>query len=94
MVRSSAPSSSATLPTIRVTLSNSTAGVDGEYLVTPAGTLTNGELIMTEADIEAAVGSAFGRADVSFSFEAAGITVRRFLVGSNGTLTDMGDDNG
>lgn len=84
----------ATLPTIRVTLANSTAGVDGEYLVTPAGTLNNGELIMTEADIEAAVGSAFGRADVSFSFEAAGITVRRFLVGTNGTLTDMGDDNG
>ena len=84
----------ATLPTIRVTLSNSTADVDGEYVVTPAGTLTNGELILTEADIEAAVGSAFGRADVTFSFEAAGITVRRFLVGSNGTLADMGDDNG
>lgn len=84
----------ATLPTIRVTLTNSTADVDGEYEVTPAGTLTNGELILTEADIEAAVGSAFGRADVTFSFEAAGITVRRFLVGTNGTLADMGDDNG
>ena len=84
----------ATLPTIRVTLNNSTADIDGEYVVTPAGTLTNGELLMTEADIEAAVGSAFGRADVTFSFEAAGITVRRFLVGSNGTLADMGDDNG
>ncbi|WP_375548188.1 hypothetical protein ABWI01_10915 [Oceanicaulis alexandrii] len=83
----------ATLPTIRVTLDNSTADVDGEYVVTPAGTLTNGELLMTEADIEAAVGSAFGRADVDFSFEAAGVTVRRFLVGTNGTLTDMGDDN-
>jgi len=84
----------ATLPTIRVTLSNSTADVDGEYEVTPAGSLTNGELILTEADIENAVGSAFGRADVTFSFEAAGVTVRRFLVGNNGTLTDMGDDNG
>ena len=84
----------ATLPTIRVTLSDSTADVDGEYVVTPAGTLTNGELILTEADIENAVGSAFGRADVTFSFEAAGVTVRRFLVGNNGTLTDMGDDNG
>jgi hypothetical protein len=84
----------ATLPTIRVTLSNSTADVDGEYVVTPAGTLTNGELIMTAADIENAVGSAFGRADVSFSFEASSITVRRFLFGTNGTLSDMGDDNG
>lgn len=84
----------ATLPTIRVTLDNSTADVDGEYVVTPAGTLTNGELLMTEADIEAAVGSAFGRADIDFSFEAAGVSVRRFLVGTNGTLTDMGDDNG
>jgi hypothetical protein len=83
----------ATLPTIRVTLDNSTADVDGEYEVTPAGTLTNGELLMTEADIEAAVGSAFGRADVTFSFEAAGVSVRRFLVGTNGTLTDMGNDN-
>lgn len=83
----------ATLPTIRVTLANSTADVDGEYVVTPAGTLTNGELLLTEADIEAAVGSAFGRADVTFSFEAAGITVRRFLV-TNGVISDMGDDNG
>ncbi|WP_306017378.1 hypothetical protein [Oceanicaulis sp. MMSF_3324] len=81
----------ATLPTIRVTLANSTADVDGEYVVTPAGTLTNGELIMTEADIEAAVGSAFGRADVSFSFEAAGVSVRRFMV-TNGVVSENTTD--
>lgn len=81
----------ATLPTIRVTLSNSTADVDGEYVVTPAGTLTNGELILTEADIEAAVGSAFGRADASFSFEAAGVNVRRFMV-TNGVVSENTTD--
>ncbi|WP_440958841.1 hypothetical protein ACFELO_01665 [Oceanicaulis sp. LC35] len=84
----------ATLPTIRVTLANSTADVDGEYVLTPSNTLTNGELLITEDDIQAAVGSAFGRADVTFSFEAAGVTVRRFIFSANGTLTDMGDDNG
>ena len=81
----------ATLPTIRVTLANSTADVDDEYLVTPAGSLTNGELILTEADIENAVGSAFGRADVSFSFEAAGVTVRRFMV-TNGVVSENTTD--
>ncbi|WP_156861372.1 hypothetical protein [Oceanicaulis alexandrii] len=81
----------ATLPTIRVTLANSTADVDDEYVMTPAGTLTNGELILTEADIEAAVGSAFGRADVSFSFEAAGVNVRRFMV-TNGIVSENSTD--
>lgn len=83
-----------TLPTIRVTLNNSTNDVDGEYELTPANSASNGELIITSADVENAVGSEFGRADVSFSFEANGITIRRFLFGTNGTLTDMGDDNG
>jgi len=80
-----------TLPTIRVTLTNSTADVDDEYEVAPANSLTNGELILTEADIENAVGSTFGRADVSFSFEADGITVRRFMV-TNGVVSENSTD--
>ena len=81
----------ATVPTIRVTLSNSTADVDGEYVVTPAGTATNGELILTNRDIENAVGSAFGRADVTWSFEADGISVTRFMV-TNGVVTQNATD--
>ena len=84
----------ATLPTIRVTLSNSnTAGMDGEYVVTPSNALSEGELVLTAADIEAAVGSAFGRADVVFNFEAPNVVVRRFMV-TGGVIGDMGDDNG
>lgn len=84
----------ATLPVIRVTLTNSnTTGANGEYVVTPSNALNNGELIVTAADIETAVGSAFGRADIAFSVEAGGVTVRRFMV-TNGVIGDMGDDNG
>lgn len=81
----------ATVPTIRVTLDNSTADVDGEYVVTPAMTASNGELILTNRDIETAVGSAFGRADVSWSFEADGISVSRFMV-TNGVVTQNATD--
>lgn len=81
----------ATVPTIRVTLANSTADVDGEYVVTPAMTASNGELILTNRDIETAVGSAFGRADVSWSFEADGISVSRFMV-TNGVVTQNATD--
>jgi len=85
----------ATVPTIRMTVSNSSAGNNAaDVVLTPSGTLNNGELIVTAADIQAAVGGAFGRADVRFNVEASGVTVRRFLYGANGTLTDMGDDNG
>ena len=76
-------------------LSNSSTGVDGEYPITlPAP--TNGEIIVTNAAVAAAVGSAFGRADVQFSLADANLTnvvIRRLLVGANGTLTDFGNEN-
>lgn len=87
----------ATAPTATVILSNSNTGVDGEYPITlPAP--SNGEIIVTNSMIASAVGSAFGRADVQFSLAtiapgATDIVVRRLLVGSNGTLTDFGNEN-
>lgn len=80
-----------TVPVTRVTLEDSTNDMDGEYLVSPSGALNNGELIITTADIENAVGGAYGRADVSFSFEADGITVRRLMV-TNGVVSENSTD--
>lgn len=82
-----------TLPTIRATFSNATNGAsfNGEKVVTPSATLSNGELVLTTADLAAANG-AFGRADVAFSIEASGVTIRRFLLGANGTLTTFDGD--
>lgn len=80
-----------TVPVTRVTLTNSTNDMDDEYLVSPSGSVNNGELIITTADIENAVGGAYGRADVSFSFEADGITVRRFMV-TEGVVSENSTD--
>jgi hypothetical protein len=84
----------ATAPGASVIISNSSAGLDGEYNLTlPAP--TNGEIIITESHLSAAAGN-FGRADVQFSFQtspASGIIVRRLMVGNNGTLTDFGNEN-
>ncbi|MHA6288815.1 hypothetical protein [Maricaulis sp. CAU 1757] len=80
----------ATLPTIRVTIANSTNDMDGEYIVTPTNSVVNGELVMSQNDITNAVGN-FGRADVSWSFEADGITVRRFNA-TNGVISEMSTD--
>lgn len=87
--------SATNVPTIRATLSNSTAATsfNREYVVTPSGTVSaGGELVLTTADLQTAVGGNWGRADVQFSVEAAGVTVRRFLLGSNGTLTTFDGD--
>jgi len=88
-----------TSPGASVIVTNSSAGMNGEYplnLPTP----TNGEVIINNAILTNQIG-AFGRADLQFSFHDAtldnaggdGVIVRRFMVGANGTLFDMGDDN-
>jgi hypothetical protein len=80
-----------TVPVIRVTLDGSTNDMDGEYTVTPTGALNNGELIITTANVTDAVGGNFGRADISFSFEANGLTVRRLMV-TSGVVTENSTD--
>lgn len=80
------------LPRLKVTLTHSSGGLNGEYELIPSGAVRNGELVLTEADIEAAVGAPFGRADVTFFVEAGGVVVRRFMVSANGSMTDMGSD--
>lgn len=91
----------ATAPTASVIVNNSSAGLDGEYVVT-LPTPTNGEVIINNAWLTNRIGN-FGRADLQFSFHSDaldntatpgdGVVVRRFMVGSNGTLFDMGNDN-
>ncbi|WP_440957634.1 hypothetical protein ACFELO_10055 [Oceanicaulis sp. LC35] len=81
------------LPAMWVTLTHSSEGENGTYALSPAGELRNGELIVTQADLEDAVGGSFGRADAQFSVEASGVRIRRFLISADGALTDMGDDN-
>lgn len=89
----------ATSPTASVIVNNSSAGMDGEYAFT-LPTPTNGEVIVNNAMLTNQIG-AFGRADLQFSFHDAtldnaagtGVVVRRFMVGANGTLFDMGNDN-
>lgn len=89
----------ATSPGASVIVTNSSAGMDGEYPLT-LPTPTNGEVIINNAILTNQIG-AFGRADLQFSFHDAtldnaagdGVVVRRFMVGANGTLFDMGDDN-
>lgn len=80
-----------TIPTIRVNVSNSSNDLDGEYEIDTSGkTVSNGELILTSADLTAAAG-AFGRADVTLSFEANGVAVRRFMV-TNGVVSENSTD--
>ena len=89
----------ATAPTASVIVNNSSTGMDGEYVIT-LPTPTNGEVIINNAWLTNRIGN-FGRADLQFSFHSAalangggtGVVVRRFMVGSNGTLFDMGNDN-
>ncbi|MEA1943280.1 MAG: hypothetical protein U9P68_13630 [Pseudomonadota bacterium] len=89
----------ATSPTASVIVNNSSTGMDGEYPLT-LPTPTNGEVILNNAMLTNQIG-AFGRADLQFSFHdatldnsaGAGLVVRRFMVGANGTLFDMGNDN-
>ena len=82
-----------TLPTIRVVLSNAnTSGLNGTYVLTPSNMLTNGELIITASDIEAAAGAAYGTADITLSIEGTGVNFNRLMI-SNGAIRDMGDDN-
>ena len=89
----------ASSPTASVIVNNSSTGMDGEYALT-LPTPTNGEVILNNSMLTAQIG-AFGRADLQFSFHdsslqnngGAGVVVRRFMVGSNGTLFDMGNDN-
>lgn len=82
------------VPAIRATLSGASAGssFNGEYLLNPTNAVSaGGELILTNADIAAEAGS-FGRANVSFSVEANGVSIRRFLLGTNGTLSTFDGD--
>ena len=91
----------ATAPTASVIVNNSSTGMNGEYVVT-LPTPTNGEVIINNAWLTNRIGN-FGRADLQFSFHSNaldntatpgdGVVVRRFMVGSNGTLFDMGNDN-
>ncbi|WP_273144951.1 hypothetical protein [Oceanicaulis alexandrii] len=82
------------LPTIRVILSNSQFdGFDGEYILDTTGLApsSGGELITSSALLGAQIGD-FGRADVTFFFEGSGFDTRRFLAGTNGTLTTFDGD--
>jgi|GEM_PF-7023297 len=85
----------ATAPSASVILTNSTNDMDGEYDIT-LSTPNNGEVILTNSDIASAVGGAFGRADVQIALHDSalgGAVIRRLLVGTNGTLTDFGNEN-
>jgi hypothetical protein len=80
-----------------ITNSNTT-GANGEYQL-PTLAPTNGEAIIDSLALTNAAG-AFGRANVQFSIQVdpatppnGDILVRRFLVGTNGTLTDFGNEN-
>ncbi|VXC82027.1 hypothetical protein OCEANICA350_11757 [Oceanicaulis sp. 350] len=89
----------ATGATGSVIITNSnTANANGEY---DLGTIAsnNGEAIISDGMLTAAAG-AFGRANVQLSLQLdpatppnGDITIRRFLVGNNGTLTDFGNEN-
>lgn len=83
----------ATLPAIRATFSASSNGAtfNREVVLSPSQPLQNGELIVTSADLGAANG-AFGRANVAFSVEANGVTVRRFNI-TNGVVSSMASDS-
>lgn len=70
-----------------VNVSNSSAGINGTFPLTT--TATNGEMIISNANIGAAAG-AFGRGDVTFTFAGdTAVTCERLLVGNNGTLSEL-----
>lgn len=92
------------IPAIFVTIRNSTSNIDGVYRLPTTGKVLSGntttgrsELILTNADIEAAVGAPFGRADVTFTFgdgtDGSGfaIDVDRLLLRNN-IVSAYGDD--
>ncbi|MHA6287496.1 beta strand repeat-containing protein [Maricaulis sp. CAU 1757] len=81
-----------TLPTIRARLDNASSGLSGSYELTPVRPLINGELVLTNGDIQTAVGQPFGRADITLEVEALGVTMRRFAV-TNGVISEMATDN-
>lgn len=83
------------LPNISFTVSNATIddsdAVNKEY---PLGAYTvsdGGELIITQQMLRDVIGADWGRADIRFFAEAAGIEFRRFQV-TNGVVT-LGHDN-
>ena len=84
------------VPSASVIVSDSSNGMDGEYAIS-LGTPSNGEVILTNADLAAAAGD-FGRANVQIAVHQTGapatnIVIRRLLVGQNGTLSDIGNEN-
>jgi hypothetical protein len=89
-------------PAASVVIKNSTTGVDGTYALNLSGIALNGnaaagatELVIYPTDIQAAVGSAFGRADVTFVFNSGVenvIDVDR-LISVNGVVSSYGDNN-
>jgi hypothetical protein len=99
----------ATAPTASVIVNNSSTGMDGEYVITlPTPTngeviinnawLTNRIGNFGRADLQFSFHSDALKNDGTGAGAAAaaagqGVVVRRFMVGSNGTLFDMGNDN-
>lgn len=91
------------VPRIFVTIRNSTNNVDGVYQMPTAGKVISGnavtgasELVLTNADVQNAVGAPFGRADVTFTFgdgtDGTGnaINVDR-LLSAGGVISAFGD---
>jgi hypothetical protein len=82
------------LPNIFVAFDNSLVELEsGEFPLSPEAELVGSELVIRASDLEDAAGEAFGRADVSFTFEENDITCNRFAIRGESGITDFGFDN-
>lgn len=85
----------APVPAVRFTISNATNGAsfNGERSI-PASALNSssgGEIVLTSLNLQAIAGN-FGRADVTFTFEAQNVRTERFIQAPNGTLAAAPQD--
>ena len=85
-------------PVTFVTLRNSSGSKDGTYPVDLSGKTLSGaastgssQLVLTNADIQAAVGSGFGIADVIWSFKSSDAVDVDRLIATGGIVSAFGD---
>ncbi len=81
-----------TPPEAAVNLVNSSEGVNGTYTLTlDAANVSNGEYVLRPSDIQAAAGSAFGRADVTFTFFTSDDLDVDRLMSAGGVISAFGN---